>query len=185
MTPTITTLDRWSESLEPNSIPNSSPTPRRENSAPRNIYDLASQTKMNSPLPLRKKSWLEYEGSSQTSRRRQCNLVHYHLYCERCQTLVGWEPHQLTKPTSGTLMMSFGKLKEYCESLPVWGKTQPQEPKKVSLQWREEQFARAVYKRNAVKVAQEAQRRQVCRQRGDPGVTPPVSGTGTQMSTHS
>jgi len=49
--------------------------------------------------------------------------------------------------------MSFGRLKEYCESLPTWGERQPQSAKKVSLQWREEQFARAVYKRNAAKIA--------------------------------
>jgi len=37
--------------------------------------------------------------------------------------------------------MSFGKLKEYCESLPAWGELKAQMPKKVSTQWREEQFA--------------------------------------------
>src|SRR6266702_3667010 len=141
MTPTITTSDHRSESSGPSLTLSSSPTTRCKNSAPRNTYDPASRTKTNSPLPLRRRSWLEYEGSSQTSRRRQCNLVHYHPYCERCQTLVGWEPHRLTKPTSRNWMMSFGKLKEYCESLPAWGKTQSQELKKISLQWREEQFA--------------------------------------------
>ncbi len=78
--------------------------------------------------------------------------------------------------------MSFGRLKEYCESLPAWGEQQPQSPKKVSLQWREEQFARAVRKRNAEKVAREALRRQACRRREDRGVVLPVSETGTQMS---
>ena len=71
--------------------------------------------------PSQRKSWLEYERSSQTSRRYRCNRIHYHPYCERCQTLMGWEPHRLTKPTPKRLIMSFGKLKEYCESLPVWG----------------------------------------------------------------
>jgi len=37
--------------------------------------------------------------------------------------------------------MSFGRLKEYCESLPTWKESQPQMPKKISIQWREEQFA--------------------------------------------
>jgi len=78
--------------------------------------------------------------------------------------------------------MSFGRLKEYCESLPTWREPQPQSPKKVSIQWREEQFARAVYKRNGAKAAQEAQRHQVRRRREDPGAALPVSGTGTQMS---
>src|SRR6266702_2621186 len=125
----------------PPTIPSSSRTTRRENSAPRNIYDPTSPTRTNSPLPSPRKSWLEYERSSQTSRRRQCNRVNYHPYCERCQPLVGWQPHQLTKPTPKRLIVSFGKLKEYCESLPAWEERQPQSPKKVSLQWREEQFA--------------------------------------------
>ena len=73
---------------------------------------------------------------------------------------MGWEPHQLTKLTPNRLILSFGKLKEYCESLPAWKESQLQPPKKVSTQWREEQFAQAVYKRNAVKVAREALRRQ-------------------------
>jgi len=36
--------------------------------------------------------------------------------------------------------MSFGKLKEYCESLPAREERLPQSLKKVSIQWREEQF---------------------------------------------
>jgi len=81
--------------------------------------------------------------------------------------------------------MSFGKLKEYCESLPVREEQLPQSPKKVSIQWREEQFARAVYKRNAAKVVWEALHRQARRRQEDPGVVLPVSKTGTQMSTPS
>jgi len=96
---------------------------------------------------------------------------------------MDWEPHRLTKPTPKHLIMSFGKLKEYCESLPAWGEQQPQSPKKISLQWREEQFAQAVYKRNGAKAAQEALRRQTHQRREVPGVALPVSGTGTQMST--
>src|SRR6266702_3792434 len=185
MTPTTTTLVHWSVSLEPSLTPSLSHTTRHENFVPRNTYDPISRTRTNSPLPSQRKSWLEYERSSQTSRRRQCNRVHYHPYCKKCQTLMGWEPHQLTKPTPKRLIMSFGKLREYCESLPAWGEQQPQSLKKVSLQWREEQFARAVYKRNAAQAAREALRRQVRWQREDRGVAPPVSGTGTQMSTHS
>src|SRR6266702_1605079 len=120
MTPTTTTLVHWSVSSGPSLIPNSSPTTRRKNSVPRNTYDPTSPTKTNSPPLLPKKSWLKYGRSSQISRRRQCSRVHYHPYCKRCQTLVGWEPHQLTKPTPKRLIMSFGRLKEYCESLPAW-----------------------------------------------------------------
>src|SRR6266702_8897495 len=185
MIPTPTISVHRSVSSGPSLIPSSSPTTRRENSAPRSTYDLTSVTRMSSPLHLPKKSWLEYERSSQTSRRRKCSRIHYHPYCERCQTLMGWEPHRLTKPTPKRLIMSFGKLKEYCKSLPAWGERQPQSLKKVSIQWREEQFARAVYKRNATKAAREALHRQVRRLREDPGAALPVFGTGIQMSTHS
>ena len=95
---------------------------------------------------------------------------------------MGWEPHQLTKPTPKRLIMSFGRLKEYCKSLPAWGERQPQSPKNMSVQWREEQFARAVFKRNIAKVAREAQRRQAHQRREGLGAAPPVLGTGTQMS---
>jgi len=98
---------------------------------------------------------------------------------------MGWEPHRLTKPTPKHLIMSFGKLKEYCESLPMWEGLKAQSPKKISTQWREEQFARAVYKRNGTKVAWEALHRQAHQRRKDPGVALPVSMTGTQMSTPS
>src|SRR6266702_4665388 len=185
MIPTTTTSDRRSVSSGPSSTLSSSPTTRRENCAPRSTYDPISRTKTSSPLPSPRKSWLEYERSSMTSRRHRCNRVHYHPYCERCQTLVGWEPHQLMKPTPKRLIMSFGRLKEYCESLPAWGERLPQSPTKISLQWREEQFARAVHKRNAAKAAREAQRCQAHRLRKDRGVRLPVSETGTQMSTHS
>src|SRR6266571_8241290 len=129
MPPTTTTSDPRSASSEPSLIPSSSRTTRRENSAPRSTYDPTSPTRTNSPLPSPRKSWLEYERSSQTSRRRHCSRIHYHHYCKRCQTLVGWQPHQLTRPTPKHLIMSFGRLKEYCESLPAWKEPQPQMPK--------------------------------------------------------
>src|SRR6266571_5444718 len=163
MLPTTITSDRRSGSSGPSSTPSSSLTMRHENSVPRSTYDPTSKTRTNSPLPSPKKSWLKYERSSQTSRRRHCSRVHYHPYCERCQTLVGWRPHQLMKPTPKRLIMSFGRLKEYCESLPAWGERRPQSPKKMSVQWREEQFAQAVRKRNAAKVAREALRCQAHR----------------------
>jgi len=97
---------------------------------------------------------------------------------------MGWELRPPIKPTPKRSTMSFGKLKEYCESLPAWGELKAQSLKKVSIQWREEQFARAVYKRNGTKAAWEVLRRQVQRHREDPGVALPVSETGTQMSTH-
>src|SRR6266702_415655 len=183
MTPTTTTSVHRSASSGLSLTPNLSPTTKHENSVPRSTYNPTSWTKTNLPLPSQRKSWLEYERSSQTSRRRQCQRVHYHPYCERCQTLMDWEPHRLTKLTPKRLIMSFGKLKEYCKSLPAWGERQPQSLKKVSIQWREEQFARAVYKRNATKAAREALHRQVRRLREDPGAALPVFGTGIQMST--
>src|SRR6266702_5846215 len=110
MPPTTTISVPRSVSSEPSLTPNLSHTTRHENSVPRNTYDPTSPTRTNSLLPSPRKSWLEYERSSQISRRRHCSRVHYHPYCERCQTLVGWQPHQLTKPTPKRLIMSFGKL---------------------------------------------------------------------------
>src|SRR6266702_4913024 len=158
LTPTIS--DHRSASLEPSSTPSSSHPPRHENFVPRSTFDHTSPTKMSSPLLSPKKSWHEYERSSQISRRHHCPHIHYHPYCDSCETLMGWEPHRPTKPTPKRSMMSFGKLKEYCESLPMWGELKAQSPKKISLQWREEQFTRAMYKRNGAKVAREA----LCRQ---------------------
>jgi len=117
-----------------------------------------SRMKTNLPLPSPRKSWLKYEMSSQISRQRQCPRIHYHPYCDACQTLMGWEPSQPTKSKPKHSTTSFGKLKEYCKSLPAWRESQMQSPKKVSVQWREEQFVQAMYKRNAAKVAWEVLR---------------------------
>jgi len=95
---------------------------------------------------------------------------------------MGWEPHQLIKLTPKHLIMSFGKLKEYCESLPTWGELKTQSLKKASIQWREEQFAQAMHKRNAAKAAREVLHQQVHRQWEDHGAALPVFETGTQMS---
>src|SRR6266702_4849447 len=140
MLSTPTTSDHWSVSLEPSLIPSSSHPSRHENSVPRSIFNPTSPTKMSLLLPSLKKSWHKYERSSQTSRRWHCPRVHYHPYCDSCQTLMGWEPHRPTKPKLTRSMMSFGRLKEYCESLPAWGELKTQSPKKTSIQWREEQF---------------------------------------------
>src|SRR6266702_4129381 len=182
-TPTIS--GHWSVSSEPSLTPSLSPPLRHENFVPRSIFDPTSPTRTSSPLPSPRKSWHEYERSSQTSRRQQCPRVHYHPYCDECQTLMGCEPRRPTRLTSKRSTMSFGRLKEYCESLPMWRELKMQSLKKMSVQWREEQFARAVYKRNAAKAAREAQRRQAHRQRMDRGAALPVLPTGTQMSTHS
>src|SRR6266702_4288005 len=133
MPSTPTTSDRRSISSEPSSTPNSSHATRHENSVPRNTSDLTSPTKTNLLLPSQRKSWHKYERSSQTSRQQHCPRMHYHLYCDSCQTLMGWEPHRLTKPTPKCLITSFGKLKEYCESLPAWEEWKGQSPKKVSI----------------------------------------------------
>jgi len=76
------------------------------------------------------------------------------------------------RPKNATI--SFGKLKEYCESLPTWKESQLQRPMKISVQWREEQFVQAVHKRNTTKVAREALHWQACQQQGDRGVAAPV-----------
>ena len=185
MPSTPTTSEHQSASLGPSLTPSLSHATRHKNSVPRSTFDPTSLTRTSLSLPSQRKSWHEYERSSQTSRRHHCPHVHYHPYCDACQTLMGWEPHQLTKPKPKRSTISFGKLKEYCKSLPMWGELKVQLPKKVSMQWREEQFTRAVYKRNGVKAAQEALRRQAHQRQRNPGAALPVLKTGTQMSTPS
>src|SRR6266702_3664878 len=84
MTPTPTTLAPPSVSSELSSTLSSSPTMRHGSSVPRDTYDPISKTRTSLPLPSPRKSWLEYERSSQTSRRRQCQRVHNHRRRSAC-----------------------------------------------------------------------------------------------------
>src|SRR6266702_492582 len=84
---------------------------RHENSVLRSISDHTSLTKTCSPLPSPNKSWHQSYLSFQTSSQSQCPRVHYHPWCNDCQTLTIWEQPLPTKPTCKTSIPTFGDLK--------------------------------------------------------------------------
>src|SRR6266571_1654426 len=96
-------LQTWSQG--------SSPNKRHENSVPRSISDPTPPMRMPLLLLLPSKSWLESNFNSQTSSRSQCPCVHYHPWCDDCQTLMGWEPPQPIKLKSTKSIPPFGDLK--------------------------------------------------------------------------
>src|SRR6266702_1149722 len=188
---TSTTSAHPSASLGPSSKKGSSPGPRPESSVPRGISDPTSPTKTFSPLPSPNKSWHQSYSSFQTSTRSQCPHVHYHPWCEDCQTLTAWEQPPLTKQTCKKSIPTFGDLKTV-----VRGRSHYRSPsanqsasqtalRKVCSTWRDEQFAKAVARRSAKMTAREALRRSVHWRRADRGAALPVieaKGTSTQLS---
>src|SRR6266702_7262537 len=147
---TPTTSDRRSASLEPSSKRGLSQSQRHENSVPRSISDHTSPTKICSPLPSPNKSWHQSYLSFQTSTRSQCPCVHYHPWCDNCQTLTTWGQPLPTKLTYKKSMPTFGDLKTVIRE-----RSRYQSPsrylsasqtalQKVCSMWRDEQFARAV-----------------------------------------
>src|SRR6266702_606139 len=191
---TNTTLARRSVSSESSSRKGSSRCPRPENSVPKSISDPTSQTRISSLPPLPNKSWHQSYSSFQASTRSQCPRVHYHPWCEECQTLTIWEQPPLTKPTCKKRIPTFGDLKTVVQERsryrsPFASQSASQTAlRKVCSTWRDEQFARAVAKRSAKMAAREALCRSVRRQRATRGVAPPVTEvrkTSTQLSTSS
>src|SRR6266702_369443 len=181
-------------SLGPNSKKGSSPEMKPGSSAPKSISDLTPPTKISSPLPSPNKSWHQSYSSFQTSTRSQCPRVHYHPWCEECQTLTIWEQPPLIKQTCKKSIPTFGALKtairerSRCRS-PFKSQSASQTAlRKVCSTWKDEQFAKAVAKRSAKMAAREALHRQVHQQRADRGAAPLVIGvkeTSTQLSTSS
>src|SRR6266702_7653619 len=141
--PTTTTLARWNESLESSSSQGSSPSLRCENSAPKSISDLTSPTKTFLLLPSPKKSWEQSYSSFQTSARNQCPHVHYHPWCDDCQTLTGWEQPPPIRWMSARSIPTFGDLKmatrEKSRDQSLFGRpsTSQEAVKKVISTWRE------------------------------------------------
>src|SRR6266702_8892892 len=80
----------------------SSPGPKPESFALKSISDPTSLTRTFSPLPLPQKSWHQSYLSFQTSTQSQCPRMHYHPWCNDCQTLTIWEQPLPTKPTCKT-----------------------------------------------------------------------------------
>src|SRR6266702_629839 len=191
---TSTILACQSASSEPSLKKDSSQGPKPESSALKSISDPMSPTRTFSPLPSLNKSWHQSYSSFQTSTRSQCPRMHYHPWCEDCQTLTIWEQPPLTKQTCKRSMPTFGDLKTVVQERshyqsPFANQSAAQTALwKVCSMWKDEQFAKAVAKRSAKMAAQAALRRSVHRQRMDRGAAPPVIGvreTSTQLSTSS
>src|SRR6266702_2389177 len=191
---TSTTSAHPSASLGLSLKKDSSQSPKPENSALRNTFDPTSLTKTFSLHPSPNKSWHQSYSSFQTSRRSQCPRMHYHPWCEECQTLTIWEQPPLTKPTCKKPIPTFGDLKtvvrerSHCRSPFVNQSASQTALRKVCSTWRDKQFARAVAKRSAKMAAREALRWSVHWQHVDRGAAPPVigvKGTFTQLSTSS
>ena len=178
--PTTTTLARWNESLESSSSQGSSPSLRCENSAPKSISDLTSPTKTFLLLPSPKKSWEQSYSSFQTLARGQCPRVHYHPWCNDCQTLMRWEQPPPIRQTSARSIKTFGDLKTATreksryQSLFRSPRRMQEAVIKVCSTWRDKQFTRAATKRNTKIAAQEALRQSVHQRCMACGVTPPV-----------
>src|SRR6266702_255109 len=159
---TTTTLACWNKSSESSSSQGSSPFPRCKNSVPRSTSDLTSLTRTFSSLPSLKKSWEQSYSSFQTLARNQCLRVHYHPWCDDCQTLTGWEQPPPIRWMSVRSIPTFGDLKtamrEKSRYRSLFGKPSASQEaiRKVISTWKEEQFARAVTKRSAKMAAQEA-----------------------------
>src|SRR6266702_2314945 len=188
---TTTTLAHRNVSLESNSKKGSSQCLRPENSVPKSISDPTSLTRTSSPPPLPNKSWHQSYSSFQISTRSQCPRVHYHPWCDECQTLTTWEQPPLTKPTCKKRIPTFGDLKTVVRERshyrsPFANQSASQAAlRKVCSMWRDEQFARAVAKRSARMAAREALCRSARRQRAARGVAPPATETRrtfTQLS---
>src|SRR6266581_1071116 len=161
---TTTTSAHPNISSELSSSWDSSHFPRCENSVPRSTSDLTSPMRTSlSPLSL-KKSWEQSYSSFQTSVRSQCPRIHYHPWCDDCQTLMEWgQPPPIRQmytqsiPTFGDLKMATQERSRY-QFLFRNPSALQEAVKKVCSTWREEQFTRAVAKRSAKMAAREALR---------------------------
>src|SRR6266702_5983009 len=172
---TNTTLALRSASSESNWKKDSSPSPRHENSVPRSTSDHTSPTRTSLPPHLPNKSWHQSYSSFQDSTRSQCHRVHYHPWCEDCQTLTTWGQPLPTKQTSKRPIPTFGDLKMVVRARSrYWSPSKNQSTSqaailKVCSTWKDEQLARAVAKRTVKLAAREALRRQAHQQCADHG----------------
>src|SRR6266571_7761347 len=179
---TSTTSVHQNASSDPSLKKDSSPPPKHKNSVPRSTSDHTSPMRTSSPLPSPNKSWHQSYSSFQTSTQSQCPRVHYHPWCEDCQTLTIWEQPPLTKQTCKKPIPTFGDLKTV-----IRGRSHYRSPfanqsasqtalRKVCSTWKDEQFTKAVAKRSAKMAAREALCRSVHWQHADRGAAPPVIG---------
>src|SRR6266702_868486 len=175
---TSTTSARQSASLSKSLKKDLSPSLKHESSAPRSISDHISLTRISSPLPSLNKSWHQSYSSFQTLTRSQCPRVHYHPWCEDCQTLTTWGQPLPTKQMYKQPIPTFGDLKTVIQVRSRY-RSPSKSPsisqaaiQKVCSTWRDEKFAKAVAKQTVKLAAREALRRLVCRQRVGHGAAP-------------
>src|SRR6266702_7913361 len=108
---TGTTLAHPNASSEPSSKKGSSHSLKHKSCVPKSISDHTLPTRISSPLPSLSKSWHQSYSSFQTTTQSQCPRMHYHPWCEDCQTLITWEQPPHIKPMYKTSMPTFGDLK--------------------------------------------------------------------------
>src|SRR6266702_1322732 len=148
------------------------------NSVPRSTSDPIALMRMKLLLPSPSKRWSESNFSSLMLQRMQCPCVHYHPWCDDCQTLMEWEPPQPIRPMSSKLIPTFGQLKKavkmHCQCHFKWQHKQRYLTKRACLEWREEQFQCTVVKRATPLAAWEARHQQAHQQRADHGAVPLV-----------
>src|SRR6266702_1769088 len=144
----------------------SSPSKKLKNCVPRSTSDPT----------LLSRSWLESNYNSPMSPRLQCPLMHYHPWCKRCWTLMEWEPPQPIRRMPKKSIMPFKDLKKvvmersHYQSPFGWQIRVQEAHKKLCLDWREEQFARAIAKQSRQLVAQEPLCQQAHQQHKHQGV---------------
>src|SRR6266702_1991859 len=180
---TTTILACRNESLRLSLNPGSLHSRKHGSSAPRSTSDPTSRTKTSSLLCSPSKSWEQSYSSFQTSTQAQCPHVHYHPWCNNCQTLMEWEPPLPISAKRKQSMLTFGDLKTVvrersrCQSHSGNRGTALSQStiQKVCSTWREEQFARAIVKRSAKLAAWEALPRAVHWQHVARGAAPPVT----------
>src|SRR6266702_4133054 len=142
-----------------------------------------SRTKTSLSLHSPSRSWEQSYSSFQTSTQAQCPHMHYHPWCDNCQTLTEWEPPLPISAKRKRLMPTFGDLKmairerSCCWSHSKNPGTAPLQSaiQKVCSMWREELFTKAIAKRSVKMAAWEALHQAVHRQHVARGATPLVT----------
>src|SRR6266702_2135399 len=143
---TTITLDPWSKSLESSLSQGSLPSMKRKSYALKSTFNPTSPMRTSSSHLSPNKSWEQSFSSFQASARSQCPRVHYHPWCNDCQTLMEWEPLPPISPTHKKPMPTFGDLKRVvrersCYQSLLGTRTASENViKKVCSMWREEQF---------------------------------------------
>src|SRR6266702_4515067 len=164
--------------------PGSSPQNSTKASSPANKPEPSAQNeRLQDLLPKKRGSpWWE---DSQTQRRRQCPLVHYHPLCTTCKTLIP-EYCILGDPSVEQKSIDFSTLSQAvttpanpCPCLRGYRSQMELKTRQVWTSWRDEQFARAAADRREKRTARAQQLRMT---RGQPMKTTSTEIT-TQLST--